>query len=1015
MYTSGPMGSKVLLVLLFFFLLPLNLSAQPTVEPFTEDVRNTKHNFSANPIPNPALFRSLFDPDLERNIKALPKEAGGTTEVCIFCHTPHGADPQAVGIRAPIWNRQLSSAHYVLYDQVWSRSFEAALNPGAPTGFSRLCLSCHDGTIAIGQVVNKEGSGGLNAEPYRMEYPTGQAPAGPPGSIPVGSGLTTGDTRALGTDLRNDHPISMVFNSELLSKDLEFVDPGPPIRRPHTQSTPTPIAPARRATGLSTEIFDTVQCTSCHNPHQVDFPKFLRANRLQQPTDNHTQVGKESTQAILCLFCHDKPGWPYNAAPFNTHANAGPFPDETRLKPGATNLHTFDQPTVGERACLGCHDPHATQGALRLMREGADEFGDVAIENTCYQCHSPQIPDGRLPGDRGNILQPHSPTTAPDVRTQFLKDREGNSHRGFDGGTAMGSAMDLRLGLGHQPVFVDLPREGVQLGSDNRVPSFFGGPFPEPAGNKVAPEHAPHVPDSSHVECVDCHNMHRVTRGNRFGGMPGITIRSGIVATTLQKVDERREPFIFEVCLRCHGNTFNNHVREGLSIAVGTGKLVQGRGNNSQGTLAPQFGILANGSNKRKEFDPTSIPFYLDNFKIANPINPTGPLIPDPNPPMFNTSFHPVSQIGRNQSGVLNNFAEPGILKGQLMGGFGPDVDPRSPPNAAAGLRRDKTIHCTDCHNTDLFGTYRGGTPIRTFSGIFPTGFVFGGQPFFGVINFNFPDFPGPITFDDSRDDPWRRSTDVLPNIPRASPPMGAAATLNDPNTPQGPHGSIYKRILRANYDTTVGTKDDKPVGTIDSLEIGKAASYNPQNFALCYNCHSEAAFVTPYWGSPDDKSPPDRLTNFYRAGTASIEGGPPSANLHYIHLVTRTNARCHECHNNVHSNVEAGNTVFVGLNNPEFVQNNPGHNRSTHLINFSGPISGNRVPNMPMWGDGAIVNIPRPEAKEAGDPGHTGPGCNLRCHGFPMRHNYDAHSVEAGEKVMQRALVGPAKMVLPR
>lgn len=966
------------LSIVLLFSLGTEGNAQPTPDPFNEDVSNTKHNLSANPVPNPTLFQHLFDPDMERNIKSVAGP-NGTTEVCVFCHTPHGANsPEGVKIRAPIWNRNLSPAHYQMYDQVWSKSFEAKPNdPGRPTGYSRLCLSCHDGTIALGSLINKPGSGGYDPEgrnPIQMEYPTGQSPAGPPGSIPVGDGATQQATRVLGRDLRNDHPISMRFDTELLSKDAEFVNPGPPLRRPFTQSTPTPISPLRRATGNSTEVFDSVQCTSCHNPHQVDFPKFLRANRFQSMTFAATQAEKhpglpgtsappQGGGAIICLFCHDKPGWPYNKADLNSHfgdRQSGQF-DDSRLKPGATNLHNSEAPAVAERACLICHDPHTRQGAVRIMREGVDQFGNVAIEQTCFQCHQPQ---------ETSILQ--APTRAPDIRTQFFKDREGNGNHGV---SLTGSAMDLNLALGHQPVFVDQPSEGVQLGSDNRLPSFFGGPFAEPANNKVLTENAPATPDTAHVECVDCHNMHRVTRRNRFQGMPGVTIRSGIVASTLKSVDERREPFIYEVCLRCHGNTFNNHVREALFSAVGTGKIVQARGNNP---VNPALGVNAHGSNKRKEFDPTSVPFYPENFKIQNPADPNGPLIPDPNPPRFNHSFHPVFQPGRNQSGVLNNYTNNMSVptaQGQFLGRM--------------GLSREKTIHCTDCHNTDLFGTYLGG--VLPPSRVFPAPLI---PCWDGSQNVSCPDYPGPITFDDTRGTAYRRPTDVPPDIP-INPEGTRTASLNDPKTAQGPHGSIYKRILRANYDTNIGTSETGLIGNALSNDRTSARlNYNPQNFALCFNCHAEAAFTTRYWESPTAIAPESRLTNFYRGNTGNVDGqNNPGGNLHMLHLVGRTNARCHECHNNVHSNVEAGNTIYVGLNTSPFKDDNPGHNLDTHLLNFQPNIKGNRVPDQPMWGAGDMVNKPD------WDAGHKGPGCNLRCHGFNMTHNTDTHSVVSGQK----------------
>ncbi|MDC4206783.1 MAG: hypothetical protein MPW13_20805 [Candidatus Manganitrophus sp.] len=665
------------------------------------------------------------------------------------------------------------------------------------------------------------------------------------------------------------------------------------------------------------------------------------------------------------------------------------------MKPGATNLHNNETPAVAERACLICHDPHTRQGAVRIMREGVDHFGNVAIEQTCFQCHQPQ---------ETSILQ--APTRAPDIMTQFFKDREGNGSHGV---SPTGSAMDLNLALGHQPVFVDQPSEGVQLGSDNRLPSFFGGPFFEPPNNKILTENAPPTPDTSHVECVDCHNMHRVTRRNRFQGMPGITIRSGIVASTLKSVDERREPYIYEVCLRCHGNTFNNHVREALFTAVGTGKVVQARGNSP---VNPALGVNAHGSNKRKEFDPTSVPFYPENFRIQqNPTDLRSPLIPDPTYPRFNHSFHPVFQPGRNQSGVLNNytlFTSVPTQQGQFLGRM--------------GLSREKTIHCTDCHNTDLFGTYEGGIPLlRGFNGLFP-GFPPLRSCWDGSQNVNCPDYPGPITFDDTRGTAYRRLTDVPPDIP-INPEGTRTASLNDPNKAQGPHGSIYKRILRANYDTKVGTAEERLCGdsrVIGSCPGGAQSTYNPQNFALCFNCHAEAAFITPAWNDsgpgPEDCDgdaltgfipPKGRLTNFYRCNTANIDGqNRNGGNLHMLHLVGRTNARCHECHNNVHSNIEAGNTIYVGFNDPTFVLENPGHNLDTHLINFQPNIKGSRIPDQPMWGAGRLVNGFNQAANGINGPtvndyaaGHRGPGCNLRCHGQPMMHNYDAHSVINGQK----------------
>ena len=69
------------------------------------------------------------------------------SDVCIFCHTPHHASGDG-----PLWNHQMSGASYTPYS---SSTLKATV--GQPTGSSRLCLSCHDGTVALG-LVHSRGS-----------------------------------------------------------------------------------------------------------------------------------------------------------------------------------------------------------------------------------------------------------------------------------------------------------------------------------------------------------------------------------------------------------------------------------------------------------------------------------------------------------------------------------------------------------------------------------------------------------------------------------------------------------------------------------------------------------------------------------------------------------------------------------------------------------------------------------------------------------------------------------------
>src|SRR3990172_6160940 len=65
---------------------------------------------------------------------------------CMFCHAPHNV----LGNVTPLWDHQLSSRTYTTYT---SSTYNAG--PQTPSaGSSKLCLSCHDGTVAVGLTVS---------------------------------------------------------------------------------------------------------------------------------------------------------------------------------------------------------------------------------------------------------------------------------------------------------------------------------------------------------------------------------------------------------------------------------------------------------------------------------------------------------------------------------------------------------------------------------------------------------------------------------------------------------------------------------------------------------------------------------------------------------------------------------------------------------------------------------------------------------------------------------------------
>ena len=73
-------------------------------------------------------------------------------EICIFCHTPHGAS----ATDGPLWNHQTSTAIYQTFSSPTLTALGITIGP--PNGASRLCLSCHDGTVALGSVSSRSGA-----------------------------------------------------------------------------------------------------------------------------------------------------------------------------------------------------------------------------------------------------------------------------------------------------------------------------------------------------------------------------------------------------------------------------------------------------------------------------------------------------------------------------------------------------------------------------------------------------------------------------------------------------------------------------------------------------------------------------------------------------------------------------------------------------------------------------------------------------------------------------------------
>lgn len=169
----------------------------------------------------------------------------GSDEICIHCHTPHNSS-----IAVPLWNHTLSSAtNYTYYD---SDTMDVTVaEQDASAGITGLCMSCHDGTVGIGSLLNDLQDTDSN---------------------PTNTTATITGVGLLGVNLTNDHPVGFTY-TDATDTDGELV--GSP-------------------SGNGVQLFNgRVECASCHDPHNStagEQPFLVAAN----------------TGSVICTTCHQK-------------------------------------------------------------------------------------------------------------------------------------------------------------------------------------------------------------------------------------------------------------------------------------------------------------------------------------------------------------------------------------------------------------------------------------------------------------------------------------------------------------------------------------------------------------------------------------------------------------------------------------------------------------------------------------------------------------------------------------
>ncbi len=178
-----------------------------------------------------------------------PNKSNSQTQLCAFCHVPHNSLP---AVSRPLWSHTMTAQNLTWAPATTVRGTTLPTSiTGTALAGSRACMSCHDGTVALGDLLN--GSGGTVSGP---NVTAGKLSGGPNFLNPAA--------------MESNHPLG--------------------VTQPANVAGFTGFKTVPASSAVNYDASGYVQCGSCHNPHDDTNVPFLKIN---------------NTGSAICVTCHD--------------------------------------------------------------------------------------------------------------------------------------------------------------------------------------------------------------------------------------------------------------------------------------------------------------------------------------------------------------------------------------------------------------------------------------------------------------------------------------------------------------------------------------------------------------------------------------------------------------------------------------------------------------------------------------------------------------------------------------